>query len=499
VKKDDREIMEILEAYDLTGCAHSAAQLVGVDAKTVRRYVAARDEGRDPYAPVERDSIIDPFRDKIAEWVEESKGKVRADVAHDRLVVMGFAGSDRTTRRAVGAAKRAWRAGNGRSYKPWVAEPGRWLQFDWGTGPVIDGRQTWLFCAWLAWSRFRVVIPVWDKTLGTVLTCLDATFRRLGGAPTYVLTDNERTVTIDRIAGVAVRHPELVRAGRHYGVTVITCEPADPESKGGSEATVKIAKADLVPTEVNLLPAYGSFPELEAACEAWCERINARVHRETARRPVEMLVDEQAHLHVVPAAPYAAALGEQRTVDDDQTVRFGSVRYSTPPGHRGTQVWCRVHGEELIVTARTEAGLAEIARHRLSTPGNPRIDDAHYPTHPVSGSGPRPPRPKPTDETERAFLALGEGAYAWLVEAGASGAQRARSKMTDAVDLACIVGAELVDRALGVAAAAGRFDDGDIAAIAEHLAAGGADADTVPVDETHSVQPGTSAWEHFGR
>ena len=35
MKKDDREIMEILEAYDVTGCAHSAAQLVGMDPKTV--------------------------------------------------------------------------------------------------------------------------------------------------------------------------------------------------------------------------------------------------------------------------------------------------------------------------------------------------------------------------------------------------------------------------------------------------------------------------------
>jgi len=29
--------MEILEAYDLTGCAHSAAELAGCDSKTVRR------------------------------------------------------------------------------------------------------------------------------------------------------------------------------------------------------------------------------------------------------------------------------------------------------------------------------------------------------------------------------------------------------------------------------------------------------------------------------
>ena len=33
--KSDRKIMEILEAFDLTRCAHSAAQLSGVDEKTV--------------------------------------------------------------------------------------------------------------------------------------------------------------------------------------------------------------------------------------------------------------------------------------------------------------------------------------------------------------------------------------------------------------------------------------------------------------------------------
>src|SRR5262249_43927562 len=41
-----------------------------------------------------------------------------------------------------------------------------------------------------AWSRFRVVIPTWDKTMGTLVACLDATLRRLGGAPTYLLSEN---------------------------------------------------------------------------------------------------------------------------------------------------------------------------------------------------------------------------------------------------------------------------------------------------------------------
>ena len=61
MKKSDREIMEILEAFDATGCAHSAARLAGVDPKTVRRYVDAREAGRPLDGPVARPKLIDPF------------------------------------------------------------------------------------------------------------------------------------------------------------------------------------------------------------------------------------------------------------------------------------------------------------------------------------------------------------------------------------------------------------------------------------------------------
>ena len=76
-----------------------------------------------------------------------------------------------------------------------------WLQWDWGDGPRIGGRKSELFAAWLAWSRFRVVIPVRDQQLGTLTWCIDQALRAVGGAPTYLLTDNARTVTIDHVAG----------------------------------------------------------------------------------------------------------------------------------------------------------------------------------------------------------------------------------------------------------------------------------------------------------
>jgi transposase len=498
VTKSGREIMEILEAYDLTGCAHSAAQLAGSDRKTVLRYVALRDAGQDPAVPARRARSADEFAGKVEELVDRSSGKIRADVVHRRLTAMGYEGSERTTRRAVAEAKAAWRAGHRRTYRPWIPEPGMWLQWDWGEGPRIGGRRTQLFCCWLAWSRFRVVLPAWDQSLGSLTSCLDRALRITGGVPAYLLTDNAKTVTVEHVAGIPVRHPDMVALGRHYGAVVATCRPFDPESKGGTEATVKIAKADLVPAMANLLADYGSFGELEEACTAWCERVNARIHRESVAVPDHRLAEERRHLHPLPADPYVLALGEERLVNEDQTIRFGSVRYSTPPGHVGDRVWCRVHGSELVIVARGSRGLTEIARHVLSTPGNPQILDEHYPHHPP-GNGPRQPLPWARAAAEEAFPGLGEGAARWLTEAAATGTQRVRSKMARAVELAAVVGADGVDEALGLAAIAGRFGDDDLAAILDHLSRSGPAGEVVTADEAHSAQSGTGGWAALGR
>ncbi|MFJ2915076.1 hypothetical protein ACIO8F_38075 [Streptomyces sp. NPDC087228] len=96
--------MEILEAYDLTGTVWSAATLTGHDPKTVKRYVEARNGGRNPYEREPRPKMIDAFLEKVEEWVEQSKATIRADVVHEKLVKMGYRGSARSTRRAVNAA-----------------------------------------------------------------------------------------------------------------------------------------------------------------------------------------------------------------------------------------------------------------------------------------------------------------------------------------------------------------------------------------------------------
>lgn len=131
--------MEILEAFDLTRCAHSSAVLAGCDPRTVARYAEIRDAGGNPFAAVRRPRLIDPFLEKIEELVERSQGKVRADVVHDRIVAMGFTGDPRTTRREVHDVKEAWRAGNRRRYRPWLPEPGMWASSTGATDPPSAG------------------------------------------------------------------------------------------------------------------------------------------------------------------------------------------------------------------------------------------------------------------------------------------------------------------------------------------------------------------------
>jgi len=158
--KSAEEIMEILEAYDLTGSYREAGEPAGCAHPHGRRLCAGV-----PGGPAVAGSgaaaadALDAFLPKLEEWVDRSRGKIRADVAHEKLVALGYAGSERTTRRAVAEVK----AGGGPAS---VGCTGRGcrsrdvVSVRLRHRPRIAGVATWLFCAWLAWCRFRVVLAI---------------------------------------------------------------------------------------------------------------------------------------------------------------------------------------------------------------------------------------------------------------------------------------------------------------------------------------------------
>ena len=179
-------------------------------------------------------------------------------------------------------------------------------------------------------------------------------------------------------------------------------------------------------------------------------------------------------------------------------VAFDGGQYSVPAHLLGQVVWVRVHGlgadEQVIVVHVGAVGPVEVARHLRAMPGSPRLDDAHFPPPPAGALG---RIPKARNESEAAFLTLGDGARLWLTEAAAAGTTKVRVKMAQAVSLAKLFSAAEVDWALGHAAVHARFGHGDLASILDHHA-GTTTGPTHRAGEDGSLTQGTSGWAALG-
>ena len=97
IVKDGVEIVRILEAFDLMRSFRGAAKVAGCDHHTVRRLVALREAGSlSLEARPARAKAADAFVAHIEGWMEASRGRVRADVCHEKLLALGFGGSARS-------------------------------------------------------------------------------------------------------------------------------------------------------------------------------------------------------------------------------------------------------------------------------------------------------------------------------------------------------------------------------------------------------------------
>lgn len=212
-----------------------------------------------------------------------------------------------------------------------------------------------------------------------------------------------------------------------------------------------------------------------------------------------MVTEGRARLHPLPTAPFTITFGTTRRVNWDATVSVEGVRYSVPHQLVDTRVW----GSASTVTTcwsppSVRTVPIEAARHARSTPGTPSIQAEHYPLPSAAAGADGERAPRATSAAEAEFLALGPGAAAWLVEAASPSARGVRRKMAEAVALAKVHPRGEVDRGLGTTAVAGRFADNDVLRILSHQAGRDIGKPSTRASETHSLQPGTSAWSGFG-
>ncbi len=463
--KSGRTQVEIIALYEELGSYRAVGALMGCDHKTVKRYVEAAGEAGQLARVLTRSRVTDGWAGLICERVEQTRGRVTARRLMRIVRAAGYAGSERSLRRAVAEAKEAWRAKQaleGRVYRPWVSEPGEWMLCDWGAAGTVQTaagpRKLSFFSGVLGWSRFRTVSFSCSERFGALAVGLAHSFEQVGGVPGRVLFDNPKTVATGHLAGVAVLNPDLVRLAAHYRFSPRTTERQDPESKGKVEALVRFTKSDLIPYE-----GFGSLDEANQAGAAWCREVNGEVHYETRARPSERLEVERPLFRALPAARPAVACGEERKVDRLATVRFVSARYSVPHRLVGEIVQVAATDRDVVIMHRG----VPVAQHALLAPGEASIVDAHYPT--AAPTGVRSLRPRTA--SEHAFLALGAEAQEYLRAAAAVGTARLHERLDEALGLARTRGPDQTRAALARATRFGRFAHGDLGSIADGLTA----------------------------
>ncbi len=443
--------MDIVNAYAALGTYRGAAAVCGTTHKTVKRVLERRARGQvgRRRSQPSNTACVQPL---IEERVRQTDGRISAKRLLPVVRAAGYGGSLRTLQRAVKAAKAAWKQTR-RVYRPWVPTPGEHLVVDWAS----DGGWE-VFCAVLAWSRYRFVRLATDQTRVTTLRLLAECFEELDGVPGVVLTDRMGCLKAGTVANVVVPHPEYVQFALRYGFRPDFCEAADPESKGVVEALVGYAQRDLVVPAL----AEGGWADLvaaNAAARAWCAEVNGQLHSEIAAVPAERLLTERGLLRPLPSLRPPLRAGEPRKVDRTGMVRFGSARYAVPSELVGQVV--QVQAEDGAVIVRQ--GDAEIIRHRAVGPGElvlgPFADEARRPTRGV----------RPRTATELAFLALGGEAEAFLRAAAAAGTLRLEAELAAIVALDVAWGREALRRALHRATTFRRFTAAAVRAI---LAAG---------------------------
>jgi hypothetical protein len=397
----------------------------------------------------------DGVAELVAARVKATAGRISAKRLLPAARAGGYAGSARNFRRLVAAQKQAWRAGHHRGRRPAIWSPGEHLVIDWGSENGLH-----VFCAVLAWSRFRFVRFAADERAETTLAMLAECFEVLGGVPGTVLADRMGCLKGGVVANVVVPTAEYVRFAAHYGFKPDFCEAADPESKGIVENLVGYAKSDLVVPQA----PFADFTAANQEAAAWCAEVNGAVHSEICAVPAERLVTERELLAPLPSLRASIGKMVTRTVDRLSCVRFASARYSVPVRLIGTRVQLRIDdGRLLAIVAATGEVVAE---HVLVAPGGASVRDEHY-------GGPRPDRPRravrPRTAAEKEFCALGPVAEAFITGAAAAGSTRLGTELAELNTLRAAHGDEEFLAALDRAVAFCRWRPADVRSI---LAAG---------------------------
>lgn len=398
------EIREVLRLWAGGQGVRAIERLVGLDRKTVRRYVTAAEalglvrgvvdgsEGvvSDVFVarvaalvrPARTDGrgeawrLLQAHHDEIAGWVERDLTAVKMTelLARKRVVV-----PTRTVQRYVLEVCGRSR-GRGPTVRVVDGEPGDELQIDFGRlGLLVDpatGRRrvvhALIFTA--CYSRHCFVWLTHTQTTAAVIEGCEVAWRFFDGVFGTVIPDNMSAV----VAHADKLEPRLNEAFVEYaqarGFMIDPARVRHPQDKPRVERAVQFVRGSFFAGETFI-----DLADAQRRVEQWCcERAGMRIHGTTQARPIEVFdAEEHDRLLPAPTAVYDVPIYVTAKVHRDHHIEVARSLYSIPGHLIGRRV--EVRADRQLVRVFAQGVLVKV--HPRQAPGRRSTDPNDLPAH----------------------------------------------------------------------------------------------------------------------
>jgi transposase len=341
------ELVMILELHRQGMSISAIARQVGLDRKTIRRYIA---RGLEPpaYQPrppqPTRLAPFEPYlRERVTAFPELTGRRLLREIGE-----RGYPGGYTAVTDFLREVRPAKVSPFERRFE---TPPGQQAQVDFAyfrttfTDEPSTARIVWLFSLVLGHSRMLWGRFVAHQDLDTVLRCHVAAFEALSGVPAEILYDRMKTAVIGDAADGVIYNEKLLAFASHYGFLPKACRPYRAQTKGKVERPFRYIREDFF-----LARSFRNLDDLNAQFRHWLDSVaNARRHATTRRVVAAHFAEEQPALRALPAGPYAAVLRLERRISRDGMVSLDGNLYSVPDSTRRRSVEVQVLTNEVRI------------------------------------------------------------------------------------------------------------------------------------------------------